>query len=231
MITWQNNLCFGLVSFVLLCPALLQAEGMVRLSGIPGLSISSFSTEEYIRSLYLLAISIGAFVAVARIMIGGLKYIFTDIVTSKSEALGDIRGALLGLLIILAAVLILETINRDLVRWNVLDNLDPFQLNITGSNSTERSCQHSDAECLKNCLNPTGGGRGAVRCGGAPASPSAKPVVTPAPGIKTFVCTGIARRGPGAKPDFSSCEAQCKAKDGTLNIKTGLNSECTYKEI
>ena len=44
----------------------------------------------------------------------------TDVVTSKEDAKKDIQAALTGLLIIISAVVILTTINPNLVKFNLL---------------------------------------------------------------------------------------------------------------
>jgi len=57
--------------------------------------------------------------AVVKIVIAGVKYMFSDIVTQKSEAKKDIQGAIFGLILILGAVLILTVINPDLTNFNL----------------------------------------------------------------------------------------------------------------
>jgi hypothetical protein len=88
-------------------------QGFTPLVGIPGLP-SDGSFDGYVDALYALAISIAALVAVVKIVLAGAKYMMDDIVTHKSEAKEDIKNALIGLLIIIGAVIILNTINSDL---------------------------------------------------------------------------------------------------------------------
>jgi hypothetical protein len=90
------------------------------LVGIPGISgRENVGFNEYINALYALAISLAALIAVVKIVIAGAKYMMDDIVTHKSEAKQDIWNALLGLLIIIGAVIILNTINTDLTNVQV----------------------------------------------------------------------------------------------------------------
>ncbi len=92
------------------------------LVGIPGVDPAA-DFNEYINSLYALSISIAALLAVIKIVIAGVKWMTTDVVTSKGDAKKDIQGALIGLLIVLAAVLILTVINPNLTDVNLtLDN-------------------------------------------------------------------------------------------------------------
>jgi hypothetical protein len=76
--------------------AQLHYEPLVEL---PRLDPNTQSTEQYVNALYLLAITIAALLAVVKIIFGGVKWMLSDVVTDKSAAKKDIRGALLGLLI------------------------------------------------------------------------------------------------------------------------------------
>lgn len=74
---------------------------------------------EFINEFYILLIVAAATFAVIKIVIAGVKYMLTDIVTSKEDAKKDIRTSLLGLIIIVAAVLLLGTINPSLVDFDL----------------------------------------------------------------------------------------------------------------
>jgi hypothetical protein len=84
------------------------------LVNIPLVTANSTDIGQYINALYILSISIAALLAVIKIIIAGVKYMLSDVVTSKAEAKGDIKGALGGLLIVISAVVVLETINPQL---------------------------------------------------------------------------------------------------------------------
>jgi hypothetical protein len=103
---------------------------------IPGLDPNNQDTNEYVNALYLLAISVGALLAVVKIIFGGVKYMLSDIVTDKGQGIKDIQGALLGLLIILATVIILNTINPNLTKINFLQNADPLSITLSGPDNT-----------------------------------------------------------------------------------------------
>lgn len=102
----------------------LAANTYEPLVGIPGVDPNA-DFSGYINALYVLSISIAALLAVIKIIIAGVKWMMTDIVTTKGEAKKDIQGALIGLLIVLAAVLILTVINPKLVDVNL--QLQPIQ--------------------------------------------------------------------------------------------------------
>lgn len=120
---------YGLIALVLtlaLLPTLLfaateaekvAADAFVPLVGIPYVEQSKVATfGDYVNAFYLASISIAAFLAVVKIIFAGVKYMLSDIVTTKGEAKKDIRAAIFGLLLVIGAVLILNTINTDLTR-------------------------------------------------------------------------------------------------------------------
>lgn len=75
--------------------------------------------DAYINWLYVFSISVAALLAVVKIIIAGFKYVTSDVISNKSDAKNDIKGALLGLLIILGAYVILSTINPNLVKSTI----------------------------------------------------------------------------------------------------------------
>jgi hypothetical protein len=77
---------------------------------------------DYVKALYYAAISVGALLAVVKIIFAGVKYMLTDVVTTKGDAKKDIYGAFLGLFIVIGAVLILQTINPRLLEINLFTN-------------------------------------------------------------------------------------------------------------
>lgn len=70
---------------------------------------------DYIRYIYLFALAAVGVTALGVLVYGGFQYMTSDLVTSKEEAKKWIWGALSGLVLALAAYLILNTINPDLV--------------------------------------------------------------------------------------------------------------------
>ena len=113
------------VLFLLPEIVLAQAEpGFKLLVELPYLEDLKDGTPEigsYVNALYLMAISIAAFLAVVKIIYSGVLYMLSDVITTKEEAKKGIWGALFGLLIVIGAVLILETINPQLTNLQVLD--------------------------------------------------------------------------------------------------------------
>lgn len=117
----------GVITLIL--PQFVFAQDYQPLTAIPGIDQSGGSgLADYINALFLLSIAIGGLLAVLKIAIGGFKYMMTDVITDKGDAKKDITGALLGLGILLAAVTILTTINKDLVNLDILDG-PPVDIN------------------------------------------------------------------------------------------------------
>lgn len=123
VIHWARR---GLLLLFLLLPVMTSAADFIPLVPIPGIN---YGTEEglnaYLKYIYIIAISIAAFIAVIKITYAGFLYIGSDIITDKSEAKKHLRSAIVGLMIILTAVLILRTINDGVL---VLPSLQPLQL-------------------------------------------------------------------------------------------------------
>lgn len=109
-------LTYSILAFILFSPSLVFAQEF--LVGIPGLNGDELDFNAFINAVYITAISIAAMLAVIKIIIAGVKYMFTDIVTQKGAAKKDIKNSLFGLLIVLGAVLILQVINPELTTFD-----------------------------------------------------------------------------------------------------------------
>ncbi len=111
-----------LIVLALLFPLNTFAQEFQVMVGIPGVDEGNIDVDAYLNALYILSISIAAVLALLKITIAGVKYVLSDIVTSKEDAKRDIRGAILGLLIVLAAVIILNTVNTSLTNLAFLES-------------------------------------------------------------------------------------------------------------
>jgi hypothetical protein len=112
----MKSVFFLLLIIAAHAPIIVFAQGkyapLVTIPGVTDKDGANFS--EYINFLYGAAIAIAALLAVVKLIIAGVKYMLTDIVPNKSQAIGDIRNALFGLLLIIGSVIILNTINPEL---------------------------------------------------------------------------------------------------------------------
>ncbi len=119
-----------------------------------------------------MSISIAALLAVVKIIIAGAKYMLSDIVTTKGEAKKDIRGALLGLLLIIGAVIILNTINPALTDGGlnikklekVSTTINPPPVAVPPAGATANPATTPAPSATPNPTTPptTGGGAGPV---------------------------------------------------------------------
>jgi hypothetical protein len=114
-------LIFSLGDFVLAADT--AAKPYIPMVGVPGLeNANNYTAEMYIDAIYKLAITVGGILAVIQIIYGGVTYMFDGTITHKEAGKDRIKGALFGLLIILSAVLILQTINPDLLNLKIFNN-------------------------------------------------------------------------------------------------------------
>ncbi len=135
---------------------LVGIPGLTNVQGVPSDQILT----NLIQTLYRLAIVAGALIAVLKITMAGLQYMGTDSIGSKEGAKNDIQSALLGLVIILSAVLIMETISGQ-VNLNVLNGAP--QVNGQGSpiSLTSGSVNPASPEVQSTLgCGQTGGGTG-----------------------------------------------------------------------
>jgi hypothetical protein len=130
------KLFFLIIAFSIATPIVtLAGDVYTPLARLPIIDYTQLSIEAYINALYLLSISVAAILAVLKITLAGVKYVMSDIVTQKGDAKKDIQGALFGLLIVMAAFIILNTINRDLTVFAILSGVANQQ---TGSDNRDR---------------------------------------------------------------------------------------------
>ena len=137
------------------------------MEGVPLMNRDATSFQDYIEILLQLAIGIAALLVVLRIIWAGVQYMLSEVVTSKEAAKKSIGGALLGLIIILASVLILNTINPNLTRLDVLQSAPDIRGTGVGGNPPE-PCREQVVSSADGC----------------PSSCHALPVV----GRSTYMC-------------------------------------------
>jgi hypothetical protein len=108
-------------------PLLTYAQGFVPLStdaGSLGLDATT-GMQNFLNTLFGISVAVSAILAVIMITIGGFKYMTSESVFKTSSAKENIQGAIFGLIIVLAAILILEVINPDIVSLNLFSPPTP----------------------------------------------------------------------------------------------------------
>ncbi len=90
----------------------------VLLERLPGIGdtegkVTNFGT--YLSDLFTLSIGLAAILAVLMLSVAGFKYITVESFTGKGDAKNMIQNAVFGLILILSAYLLLQTVNPELV--------------------------------------------------------------------------------------------------------------------
>lgn len=97
--------------------------GYTPLEPIPGVTTGVNGTNldfpTLLGNIYKIVITIGALFSVLMLTISGVRYMLSDVVTDKERAKKRITACLYGLVLIAASWLILNTINPQLVRFNL----------------------------------------------------------------------------------------------------------------
>lgn len=91
------------------------------LAPIPGFDNvrNSTSLSDYLSTIYNLGLGIAAALSVVMIVIGGIKYATSEVVSSKEDGKQTIENAIFGLLLALGSFVIIQTINPDLLNLNL----------------------------------------------------------------------------------------------------------------
>jgi len=86
-----------------------------------GQGIGEQGPTELLNALLAISVVVAAMLAVVMVAIGGFKYMTTDSVFAMGNAKEQIANAVIGLLIVLCAILILNTINPNIVNLRLFD--------------------------------------------------------------------------------------------------------------
>jgi hypothetical protein len=107
-------------------------EPLAKLPGMPSVidpgiedgAAGSFTLPQYIRTLIRIAIGIIGILSVLMIIIAGVQYMGSNIITEKEDAKNRLFGAVGGLILAVSSVMLLRTINPQLVEIRIgTDNL------------------------------------------------------------------------------------------------------------
>jgi hypothetical protein len=121
--------------------------------GIPGIE-GGQSFSSYLQSLFQLGIGVAVVLAVIQIVLGGFKYMTTDAAGGKEEGKEKIRGAIYGLILALATVLILQTINPNIVSLKI--NFSDVQNTTTGGTSGGQAPNSAEEQSARDQLKALG---------------------------------------------------------------------------
>ena len=97
-----------------------EPSEFVPLETIPGvIERGNTDLNQFFNGLFKFGIIIAGFLAVVMIAVGGIQYMSTDAIHGKSEGRERITYALMGLLLILFSWILLNTINPDILSFNL----------------------------------------------------------------------------------------------------------------
>ena len=144
------------IGYVAADPIITNYQPLTPLPGVtdnlPTYGVGSVDFTSYVGGWVKLLIGIAAVLAVIMIVIGGVQYMSTDAVSGKSDGREKITSALWGLLLAIVCYLILNTINPNLLKFNL--NLQ----NTTGG--------PPPPPALGTCWQVGPGGSTAISCSG-----------------------------------------------------------------
>lgn len=109
----------ALLSVALLVPVVASAQYVPLSPNLPLIGRNFGDLNSLLNNLLTISVAVAALLAVIMIAIGGFKYMTTDSVFQMSGAKEQIANAVIGLLIVISAILILTTINPNLVSLNL----------------------------------------------------------------------------------------------------------------
>jgi len=137
----------------LLTPAV--AFGVTSSDYVPlvGLPLTSGGGEadlqQFLSAAYKFAIGLAAVMAVGRLVFAGAQYMLTDVVPQKTHAKDSIKAILIGLVVVLSAVLMLNTINPQLTELDRL-HFEPVKATAGSLTMTETDYEKVVNYCLKS---------------------------------------------------------------------------------
>lgn len=117
---------FAVVSFCFASlPVYTYAQSDKFITLVPQLPLlgNQTSVPELLNALFGITVAVAAILAVIMFVVGGFQYMASEALNSKSDARNRMQQAILGLLIVLTAVLVLNTINPDITMLNIFRNV------------------------------------------------------------------------------------------------------------
>jgi uncharacterized membrane protein len=121
----------------------MQPLGLPGFGGDNGqINVSQDSFDQYVNTLIQIAIGFAILLAVMMVIAGGVEYMGARSVTNKDDAKDRIGKAIGGLILALSAVVILQTINPNLVELKPLDevNVDGEDINFVATDQQTGWC-------------------------------------------------------------------------------------------
>jgi hypothetical protein len=156
MLAVGTSIALPAATLLLALPAFAQGT-FVSLTGASGgnssgalsqffSNASSGGLVGFFNTLFTMALSVGAILAVLRLGYAGWLYMSSDSFGKKSDAKEVIFGAILGLLLLMGVWVILHQINPNLLNLNILQNISGSS---SGSSNTSSGAQQVPANIIQ----------------------------------------------------------------------------------
>jgi hypothetical protein len=123
LLSWVSRSTSGLLFQVTVNVANFQPLAPGSNSSKLSMLYSSGNLADFINSLFFFAITLGSIFGVVKLLIAGYKYMMDDMVSSKAAAKTTIGNVLFGLLVLLSVWIILNQINPDILKVNVVQDI------------------------------------------------------------------------------------------------------------
>lgn len=121
-----------LLATLLIMPSITMAQKIETFQQVP-IWGQARDTATILDAVYTTAIAAAAILVVFRLIYAGVQYTLSEVVTSKESAKETIKSSLLGLIIILGAVTILNTVNPQITNLDVIGQGDKVTLTPHGA--------------------------------------------------------------------------------------------------
>jgi hypothetical protein len=117
----------AVVSLAYTIPLFAQRDEFVPIQEVPGFlqTGQERSVPTFLNNAFRIGVGVAAMLAVIMITVGGFEYMTSDIPGEKSDGKARIRGAIIGILIILLSGIILAVINPDILTFRLFSHHSP----------------------------------------------------------------------------------------------------------
>lgn len=230
---------FGALALVFFVHTRVYAQGPLTINpAVPGTAPTD-NPAGIVSNLYQFALMVGGILAFGAIVYGGIKYVAAGgNPSSQSEGKEWIKGALWGLLLLVGASLILNTINRNITSLSLPDlprvsNFAPSPPGSSGGYAGYGTGQCSSASAGAASVNALQNSCFADKAEQASAIAMAES------GGNPFIPSGVDRCQPGGEPvSWGLFQINISANSvGGLNCRsafdnvyTGSNHNCTIRD-
>lgn len=141
-----------------------SGSGQEFVTLVPSLPILGNQTTvpQLLNALFGISIAVAAMLAVLMFVIGGFRYMASEAMGSKGDAKNQMQSAVLGLFLVLASILILNTINPNLTQLNIFRSVPPESAppdsKESGGTRFTRTADCTPPDTAGNCCSSLGAG-------------------------------------------------------------------------